>query len=522
MSFLFGKVTPRGAERGMFGRFGPIVGGLLSIVLSPFWLIIRGFPFVLHLIGGWWGKREFKYLLYGLPTIVVGVTAAWFLINGKVSGGTAQRALLYQKAAQLAFKRQAWDQARLYYQRAVEMGISDPAVRFELAQAAEKSGDDAVKVAVMDSLAPETQPGFVPAHLWKAAVLLQGRTTPAAIELAMTHLNHVVTLNPTNAVANTFLGEIYFQTNRMELSRRHFLKVATLQPKHQMMLAKACGLTGDVSQAATWAERAMAHYREALLQDETDMDARLALSDACFFREDFQQAVDVLRRGLEIDPADSRLRSGLARVYVHLSDSIQQTSRAANQRKFELLSAALIADPNELSVFDRLTAHLSTDKDVSAEGTAMLLDNIAQGRAVAMSHLILGTIADRGSEDARFHLERAYEELPTAGIIINNLAWSLAHAENPDLNRALELMNALIDRASENPDLRYLDTRGTIFLKLERWKEAIRDLEAGLPAHRNSSATHQALSEAYQQLGSGELAERHRELAGQLQESPEN
>lgn len=95
--------------------------------------------------------------------------------------------------------------------------------------------------------------------------------------------------------------------------------------------------------------------------------------------------------------------------------------------------------------------------------------------------------------------------------LLNNLRWAIAHAEPPDLDRALNLANAAHQAAPNHPDV--LETRGQILAKLGRWKEAITDLDKALPAMPNRARVHDTLAPAYENLGVKELADEHRRRA---------
>jgi predicted Zn-dependent protease len=119
---------------------------------------------------------------------------------------------------------------------------------------------------------------------------------------------------------------------------------------------------------------------------------------------------------------------------------------------------------------------------------------LAQGQATASVHFALGVEAwSRGD------------------VVANNLAWLLTRGNSPDLNRALTLSEAAISQRPNDP--RFRSTRGMILVKLGRWKEAIPDLERALATDGNNPNTHQALAEAYANLGQEDLATLHARLA---------
>ena len=56
----------------------------------------------------------------------------------------------------------------------------------------------------------------------------------------------------------------------------------------------------------------------------------------------------------------------------------------------------------------------------------------------------------------------------------------------------------------------YRETRGQILIKLQRWSDAVRDLELALNGMPESQPIHRSLAEAYEQLGDATLAAAHR------------
>lgn len=516
MSFLFGKMTPRGVQRGMFGIFGPFVGGLLSILISPFLLLIRIFPFAFRLLGIWWGKREFKHLLYGLPTILVATVSLGFVINGRMLSGSEQRALRYRIAAEKAMLAEDWKKAELFYQRAVEMGIRDPATKFELAKAAEGAGDTPVKVAIMESLAPDQQAVFAPAHLWQATrILRQPQLSQEQVQRAVRHLQHVLALSPESPLANGMLGDVYFQMGVYEQSIPYLKRTDYSKPVWRLMLAKACALTGDRAGAQTYGEQAQSLFEKMLVADPTDVQARLDLGEATLLLEKFPNTIKLLEDGLKLNP-DPRYKKALTQVLIHWSDSILRDSPDQQQTAFQLLAKALEYDPNEILLFDRIIALLKANDANAKTIEDFLLDNITQGRAVGISHLILGTaLYERQElEQGGFHLQRAFELLPQGPIIANNFAWHLVQSDPGDPDRALTIINEVIRQFPT--DVEYKDTRGHIEVALSMWDAAITDLETSLAEFPNRPATHAALAKAYAGTGRPEIAERHSLLAERL------
>ena len=153
---------------------------------------------------------------------------------------------------------------------------------------------------------------------------------------------------------------------------------------------------------------------------------------------------------------------------------------------------------------------------------SFLNENIVLGRAVGISHLILGTYLFEKNlpEKAGFHLNQAFSLLPQGPIVANNFAWYLTKSVPSNPEKALQIVEELLKTYPAN--LEFRDTRGHIFLSLGRWEEAVLDFESTMPDFRDRVSTHESLATAYEKLGSPDLASGHRKVAAALREKGQN
>ena len=117
-----------------------------------------------------------------------------------------------------------------------------------------------------------------------------------------------------------------------------------------------------------------------------------------------------------------------------------------------------------------------------------------------MAHFAMSNILwERGEfEKATTHLELAYKIEPRFTIVLNNLAWILAHQDPPQLERALELAQQAVK--SSPKDGRYHDTLGTVYMKLGRDKDAAAELELAVPGVEDKIAVRKKLVTVYTNL----------------------
>ena len=129
---------------------------------------------------------------------------------------------------------------------------------------------------------------------------------------------------------------------------------------------------------------------------------------------------------------------------------------------------------------------------------------------------------EKDIKSAKWHLERAHRLLPTMPFVSNNLAWVLSTEEPVDYDRALSLIQSALESFPDEP--RLLDTRATILMKLERWEEALDDLERALRNElipTRQAELHKKLAIVCDKINQPGLAEKHRKLAANPEPPPQ-
>lgn len=500
---------------------------LLQAFAAPFraigWLGLR--------VADWWSRRETRYLLRGLPSVAVVLGAVWLVVAGRLRSETAL-AEDYLVAARQAEAVNKPEVAALLLERVVQLRPADDETLYRLATQTQQSGDQVRAAVLFQQLAPEDGQGYFPAQLEVGRYYLTHlQASRDNARRAETHLEHALTLEPRSPSAHALLGQLYFGRGLWGLAIEHFelaLQYAVTGQRElpedlqvvQLLLAKAYSFRGnlstnqdDLDRAERLAKAARAQFAARVAAKPKDaVQARIILADACMFLEDFEAAAQTLEEGLALDDQNATLRSALAQFNVAWSDAMLKNGTGTREERFELLSTALLLDPNCAAIFDRMLAILTEHGETATAAREFLLSNVAHGRAIGLSHLLLGTSAYEAQDStaAAYHLERAFESLRNAPIVVNNLAWFLAFREPPELDRALQLINEALSRQPGDP--RFLDTRGQIFTKLKCWDDAIADLERALAVDEPARETHLALAECYEAKGLADLSRRHRQL----------
>ena len=121
----------------------------------------------------------------------------------------------------------------------------------------------------------------------------------------------------------------------------------------------------------------------------------------------------------------------------------------------------------------------------------------------------MGTEAAKNEnfDEARQFLAAAVDRDEADPVAWNNHAWVLGEGEGAQLEEALIAANRALDLLPD--EHRFRETRGQIYLRLQRWQEAVDDLEFAINGLPSLGSIHQSLAIAYTALGQEELARLH-------------
>ena len=203
----------------------------------------------------------------------------------------------------------------------------------------------------------------------------------------------------------------------------------------------------------------------------------------------------------------------LGQICALWADSLAKTRPGDLASRFSLIQRGLECAPQNELLLQQLISLTHQQGPEAVGARAALTRMLTEGKATGVLHFALGIDAwQRGqSEEARQHFTLAYENTPQLPSVANNMAMILSLGDQPDLPRALAIIESVLVKFPNNPNFR--ETRGEILARSGRWREAVTDLEFALPNLAAKGAAHKALAEAYAGLGLRELADEHKRQA---------
>ena len=232
---------------------------------------------------------------------------------------------------------------------------------------------------------------------------------------------------------------------------------------------------GNLAAADKQAEQAERHYGSKLAADPSDINTRFNLAKALVLRQLEQQAYQVLNDGFRITN-DKRLLDASGEALVAWSNRIAKSEpdspQSLSQRMELLIQATKIAPANDI-VSEALTQMAIDCAENSNQEIAILRQALLRGASPSNLHFINGTVELlRGDiEKANMHLQLAAKENANLPGLLNNMAVALYQRNPPDLEKALTLVNAALEKLPNHEYIR--ETHGQILLRLNKFEEAI-------------------------------------------------
>jgi tetratricopeptide (TPR) repeat protein len=466
------------------------------------------------LVRVWWRHRDFRYLLQGLPAILVGggvvalSLAAYLRPTDELVGR-------YLNQAKSAFQAKDYPSAFTCYDRLAHLAGDNPEVLFGLAQSAEALKHPQRAVTLMSELAPLDKQGYAPAHLWIASRMLGGRNLSLQdVQAAETHLLRALNGQVEDREAvHERLGLLYLGTRRWEQAELYLSKAVKTRPWLGLELAQALAMRAKPEEAKNQAQNASKFFRQIVQNDAENHAARVSWARCALFLEDYPDAVTILRNGLGPGTQNDFFLRMLAEAYGIWSDAEERNPNGDPGKRLALLEQGLRYDPANVPLLNRLAKLMNMEGEKGDKARDLLRELLAQGKAPAVIHSALGSDAyQRGQiQEAQLHWEQAFKRDPQMAVVANNLAWLYANTQPPDLPRALQMIDAALQLAPNWSEFR--STKGHILVRMERWKEALEHLIAALKVYPDSPELHHALAMTYDKLGDPDMAAVHRRLA---------
>ncbi len=413
----------------------------------------------------------------------------------------------YAEEVKQAMKDGEFKKAKTYFTRIMQDRELTQPQKLQWMVVLAETGEKEKANQILDELAPDDGVGYPPAHRAKAlriAFSRNNRNAPLPLKKLENHLTRSREHTPLIQQA----WAIYYRSIDNPDKAIEALKVAAqTDPALHIAIAKYEGELNRQEDRQQTLRNAEQKFKQILEQDPMNSRARCLLASSISQQDRLDEAQNILLEGLEIN-GDGTIRKANAEFFTMRHDQERANQNRVGKRVTYLFQA-LGANPNHFPIYERLIA-LTNEKNSDGDNFVRVRNElnhlIAGDHPNPMAHFALSNIfwQHEEFEKATVHLELAYKIEPRFTFVLNNLAWVLAHRDPPDLDRALELAKQAVKTSPK--DGRYHDTLGTIYMKLEQYKDAAAEFELSLPTVRNKINVRKKLVDVYTKLGMLEQA----------------
>lgn len=493
-------------------RIGWFTNGLGVSLFAPLKLIWWSLISPILILQGTDDER-IQNLMAGLPALLVFSVAVFFLLRSSAMSDTNGE--IYRVRAVECLRQQEFSKANTYYSRLV-LGNNLAATetdKLNWVQTLYHTGNHRRAGAILDELAPNDRQGLESAHLFKAMQMVKSisvqKQSAQFLEQLKFHLSRCGDSESKNA--NEAWALYYVSTGQLEAAIGHLKKAAKQNVAHYLTITDLSRRMGDSVAEQENLNLAIDALENELAADPLNHEIRIQLASAHVRRRAFEKAGQILVAGFQLKP-DQRIRTSLADFYASRYD---QQPELEFSKRIEFLSRSLGYDVNYRPTYDRLISCCVGSESTQEIETIrkLLIESLAKGNAPALCHFALSFVywQDGQKETAQWHIEKAFQLNGELLSIANNLAWILAHSDQPDTGRAVELARFVVSR--EPDDYRFRDTLATVLMLNNDFDEAAVEFEKVLPLTSDRNNVHRKLAKIYRQLGQLQIAEQHDKLA---------
>lgn len=484
------------------------VGRVGAWALRPFsGLITFGVLFV--------RTRSRAVIWWSVPVIVIAgllSTVAFYQYFFDNTGIAAK----YESALVAAINAGDTEQADRFRLKLEQLGVVTDRGDYRVALAMATANDLGGAYARMQQIAPRDKPGYPSAHYWIAQNMLDGKLGVPVEEATAIAIDHIRMLRiligdqpdlsfmealanfrvENYAAAKNILGQINRSFSpalalRIEIALRQDQR--TEAREDALALLRQLTLLTDAGRELTDTERQWQVAASQLIGDQKAVETAIA----SWYQANPNSSDAKSNRGLQLlgtfdkwinKPDLDTLSSSVA--------ALVEAARLLPEEKFDLVRMRInyvIQNQSRSPVFGQFRAKVFEHPELPV----LLMEHFG-ALAAAMGEW---AVADEV-------LGRVVEMDPKLASAWNNRAHAINNGFSDRRQEALTYANRAVELLEGSPDIR--ETRGMIYFNLERWEDAIADLEIAANGVQDLESVHRSLAVCYQKTGRPELAEVYR------------
>jgi tetratricopeptide (TPR) repeat protein len=411
--------------------------------------------------------------------------------------------------------------ADLLFRRVLQLEPNNKMAKFFVAYNLGLRGNIDQARGMMQGLAPSDSKGYPRAHGWVAMDMYNQMVRGLKPDLK--EMSHHLAIAADFAGTSALLLSVYAQLldhdgkfmegismmqRAAQRDNAFYLPLSAMQAKHNQPI-----------QAKESAESAIKHYKRSFgTKDEPDID-RVKVAEAYIQANNFDEAINVLQEGLRLREDRPLLRRALSNVFRYRYKSLlKRTEEGKIEANLGMLNSAMLADPTNPAVGQEIAMLQSMGVTADEDMVQALKKQLSHGGATAVTHLLLGNACmnKEDTQNAIFHWKLALGQDNNLVLAINNLAVVNSMLNPPKFDEALQLIDRAIAISHGYPE--FLDSKGEILMRAERYEEAIAFLEKAKEGDPTRITTREKLVTCYEKVGKRDLADENNNVIAKIRE----
>ncbi len=452
------------------------------------WILLYPFAVLFGFFTIFFSTRSRRFVWLAIPIMTIAIALGYVVYSVSIQDKPHITAR-YQKALDKALEQQDFATAGLYQQKLQQLGAAVD--RFDLRKADEllKKGEVEEAFALVKGLAPTEKLGLPAAHFWLAVHYLgqadfdQNKLKIAVEERCEIALEHLDLLKDAKiesietivlrSLAYSVLGNFDQAKETLLVTRDQNLTAALL--RFQLSLQSK-----DAKAAKEDAEAVSKLLRES---SELHLSADSKTLQLWFVAEMMRQNNIETEKVAEIwyrrFPEDEGAKNSLVALRLakfdrrfEVASTVEFPELASLFIDTALLQGDELTDPFKFRILRLFEASKLGDRKATE-----LLSGMQETQFNASLAEFFGTAAASIQDfaAARRYLEKAVQLKPNYQVAWNNLAYALDHGFPNEYTRSLEAATKAIELKPD--DVHALDTRASIYMRLNRFDEAKADVK---------------------------------------------
>lgn len=513
---------------------------------------------LLSLIGVWFSSRSWKaiLLLSCLPALlliaivslaILGATrdenelAANYLQLVSEKIGTEDLSAVGEDDSSAAIdlnpENALDDEASMLLRRVLQTQSYNSRATFLIAQDLVRNGRLAAAKNMLRRIAPQEEPGYLPAHALLATLALEEmrqsgqQPSKEGLKTLATDLSAAAEWEAVSpGLIATYAKTLDQQGKSAEAIELLKGKVAQ-HPDLQLVIADLAGGTGNEREFRKAKYESKKLLVDRIKSGEAQPNDFAALGGIYLNEQDFDSTRKLALAGLrefaslENEEVREKTKAGfrnlLSLAYLGSFMSSAKQNGSQTSVNLNLLEKALQADPTNPDVLMTVQNFVQQGQMASETLLRSLRYSLADGSATEVTHLMLANhhLAQGDRGQALPHLEMALGRNENNSITLNNLAFALMDGNEEERKRSLELVDralSLLPASVKTPEQQkfvdayrasMFDTKGQVLEKMGEKTKAILAYEDAVKVKTDKLNTRERLAEAYRAAGMKEMAE---------------